>query len=44
MEGYQPGDYVMVKVNDATSATLKGKWWETDHVFLGLSLQIFWVI
>ncbi|MEZ4956352.1 MAG: tRNA (N6-isopentenyl adenosine(37)-C2)-methylthiotransferase MiaB [Saprospiraceae bacterium] len=25
MEGYQPGDYVMVKVNDATSATLKGE-------------------
>lgn len=25
MAGYQPGDYVMVKVNDATSATLKGE-------------------
>ena len=25
IEGYKPGDYVMVKVNEATSATLKGE-------------------
>jgi len=24
-KGYKPGDYVMVKIEDCTSATLKGK-------------------